>query len=358
MGQIHSPESVAVYNGSVFTVSFDGYIYKIENNQIIKVVKILQFKDPLRPSLLLGVRFDSKGNLYAIEGGYGVYKVENIFTAIPKVTQVFDLRLTSSLGKASKFIDDLEIDETDGNVVLYLTDVSVNFDPFYAILCATSSEKGRLIKYDINEDKLETVIDGLYFPNGLQLTDDKTAILISESSARRIIKYYIRGEMKGKTETFIDNLPGEPDNIRRSAAKDETYWFTIARNVANLGIMQFIEKPFLRAFAARLLYLGQYIESFGRHFNLIFIEELGLNIRSGFILMQFKLHEIFIKYANIIEISKTGQILQTLQSNDGHINLITEAREVKTSDDESELYLGNVVDSYLGRIKLANRKLN
>ena len=48
---------------------------------------------------------------------------------------------------------------------------------------------GRLFRYNERQDKLELLADGLYYPNGVQLTPGGEAIFVSEFSMARIIKY-------------------------------------------------------------------------------------------------------------------------------------------------------------------------
>jgi hypothetical protein len=72
---------------------------------------------------------------------------------------------------------------------------------------------GRLFSYNEQTDQLTLLMDGLYFPNGLQLTPDKTALLINENTQARITKFYIKRADKGKWENqFV--LPGYSDSIR------------------------------------------------------------------------------------------------------------------------------------------------
>ena len=44
------------------------------------------------------------------------------------------------------------------------------------------------------------------------LVENESAILISETSQARIMKFYLSGEKKGKREVFL-NLHGLPDNL-------------------------------------------------------------------------------------------------------------------------------------------------
>jgi sugar lactone lactonase YvrE len=48
--------------------------------------------------------------------------------------------------------------------------------------------RGRLFKYDQLNDKIELLLQGLYFPNGVTLTPNKDAVLVNEMTATRILK--------------------------------------------------------------------------------------------------------------------------------------------------------------------------
>jgi len=41
----------------------------------------------------------------------------------------------------------------------------------------------------------------------------------------RCMKVWLKGEKAGKAETFVDNLPGAPDNIRLGS--DGHYWIAL-----------------------------------------------------------------------------------------------------------------------------------
>lgn len=43
----------------------------------------------------------------------------------------------------------------------------------------------------------------------------------------RCLKYWLKGEFEGKTEVFIDNLPGGPDNI--NLLEDGSYWIALLK---------------------------------------------------------------------------------------------------------------------------------
>lgn len=72
---------------------------------------------------------------------------------------------------------------------------------------------GRLFKYNEKTDRLDLLADGLYYPNGVQLTPSKDALLINEFSMARIIKFYLKGPNERQREVFAE-LPGLSDAIR------------------------------------------------------------------------------------------------------------------------------------------------
>ena len=92
----------------------------------------------------------------------------------------------SRLGSAHlKFVNDLDL---DGDVVYFIDssferEVNEAIEEHFEAL-----PRGRLFSYDMKADKLELLLENLYFPNGLQLTPEKDALLINENSMARIIK--------------------------------------------------------------------------------------------------------------------------------------------------------------------------
>lgn len=58
------------------------------------------------------------------------------------------------------------------------------------------------------------LLPNLHFANGVALSDDETFVIVAETGRSRLHKYYISGPNKGKTEIFIDGLPGLPDNLK------------------------------------------------------------------------------------------------------------------------------------------------
>jgi len=60
---------------------------------------------------------------------------------------------------------------------------------------------------------VEVLKDKLFFPNGIITSPDGTCLYVAETPKRRILRYYLKGEKKGETEVFVDELPGFVDGL-------------------------------------------------------------------------------------------------------------------------------------------------
>lgn len=87
------------------------------------------------------------------------------------------------------------------------------------------SGTGRLFRLS-PKGEVETLLDGLQFANGVALTPDRSALIVAETAAYRLNRYWLRGPEAGTRETLVDNLPGFPDNI--ALGSDGLIWVTLA----------------------------------------------------------------------------------------------------------------------------------
>jgi sugar lactone lactonase YvrE len=76
---------------------------------------------------------------------------------------------------------------------------------------------GRLFRRD-PDGRVEVVLTGLQFANGLALTADETALILAETGAYSLSRVAILGPAAGRREVIASNLPGMPDNVSRSPA--------------------------------------------------------------------------------------------------------------------------------------------
>ena len=214
----------------------------------------------------------------------------------------------------------------------------------------------------------------LGFPNGIELTDDKSALLICEFNNRRIMKHYIDGDKRGQTDIFAYNLPGEPDkyvhsmslliigltnnlnaissSIRRSSDPyRESYWVALAmgRNDKNpsFALDHLSGWPKTRKALLRALYtLGTVIEYAGKWTGFTTLTELGFKTKTGSLIYHTITH-----YGMAVELDGEGKIIQSLHSPDGRTTLLSEVREVIVGD-RKVLYLGSFSNNYIGKMTL------
>ena len=80
---------------------------------------------------------------------------------------------------------------------------------------------GGLFKRD-PDGTTSTVLDNLYFANGLTATRDGTALVFAETQGRRLSKYWLTGSKAGTVTVLAEHLPAMPDNI--STGTDGRIW--------------------------------------------------------------------------------------------------------------------------------------
>ncbi|CAF1418212.1 unnamed protein product [Rotaria magnacalcarata] len=146
-----------------------------------------------------------------------------------------------------RFVNDVDV--LDGRY-LFFTDSDWLYPrkEFMTVLLR-ANPRGRLIRFDLVTGKVRILDDQLSFPNGVQLSVDKLSVLVCETTLARVVRHWIGGENKtiGRTEVFIDNLPGLPDNIRLTSTGN--YWiaFAVVRHNNKVNLFDYLRNwPRLR----------------------------------------------------------------------------------------------------------------
>ena len=80
---------------------------------------------------------------------------------------------------------------------------------------------GRLFRRTA-DGKVDVISDNLYFPNGLTLVDDGSALVFVETDGYRLTRLELTGPQAGQSTVIVDNLPGFADNL--SSFKDGQFW--------------------------------------------------------------------------------------------------------------------------------------
>lgn len=137
---------------------------------------------------------------------------------------------------------------------IYFTDASSKFgfgDTYSDFL--EHGANGRLLRFDDLAQTTTVVQDGLYFPGGLAISPPDVLpgefLLIAETSAYRVSRYWLSGDKAGQRESFIENLPGLPAHITWNGR--DTWWLALyAPRVKAFD--RWADKPWLRRLVHRL----------------------------------------------------------------------------------------------------------
>lgn len=186
----------------------------------------------------LGLELDAEGRLLICDAYRGLLR----WNADRSLEVLVDRFETQPL----RFVNNADVSR-DGTI--YFTNTSDDFDvAHYRLDLLAHRPQGRLFAYDPAARRTRLLLDGLYFANGVALGPDETSVLVAETGAYRITRLWLSGERKGERETFVDNLPGFPDNLSRF---EDTLWVALPspRNPAMDFLMP---RPRLRQLVAWL----------------------------------------------------------------------------------------------------------
>ncbi|MEV7390784.1 MULTISPECIES: SMP-30/gluconolactonase/LRE family protein [unclassified Streptomyces] len=86
------------------------------------------------------------------------------------------------------------------------------------------SGTGRLLRLAPGATEPEVACDGLQFANGLVVSGDGTFLIVAETGAYRLTRYWLTGPRTGRAEFFAE-LPGMPDNMWRDG---DLTWVALA----------------------------------------------------------------------------------------------------------------------------------
>jgi len=308
IGDNHGPEDIALdAEGRIYAATHEGRIVRLQPDGSKPENWAVTGGRPL------GIDFDNEGNLIVADAYKGLLSVSKD----GKVTVL----AANADGIPIRYADDVDV-AADGKI--YFSDASTKYGAKESggtmegslLELMEHGSTGRLLVYDPATRKTTTLLKGLSFANGVAVSHDQNYVLVNETGEYRIIRFWIAGPKKGKTEPLIEALPGFPDNI--STGLDGRYWvaFISPRNklVDNLS-----GKPFMRKVIQRM-------PAFAR--------------------------PKAVPYGHIIALDGKGKVVVDLQDPDGEYPLNTSVTET-----EKYLYMGSLVTPVLGRFLKAKAGL-
>jgi sugar lactone lactonase YvrE len=314
------PEDVTVKDGYAYTGLEDGRIVRIRID-----VPVPPGSGPLPPDQTgtpvgeviantagrpLGLQFDPFGNIVVADAKKGLL-------AITPNRQIVVVRKDYQ-GMPLRFVDDLDIAK-DGTI--YFSDASQRFGiDDYSLDIYEGQSTGRLFAFSPTSGRFEEKMNGLAFANGVALGPDEEYVLVNETAAHRITRLWLKGPKQGTKDTFIENLPGYPDNISFNGR--DIFWVALA-GPRSKALEDMMGSPFWRKIAYRLQMLGLAGSSSPDH------------------------------YGCIVAINLQGQVVATLQDPGGmKIHTITSVNEK-----DGLLYLGGLEMDRIATIPVPSKLL-
>ena len=296
LGQMHGPEDTAVDGqGRLYSGLHDGRIVRLVSDGSLET-----FADTGgRP---LGMDFDAAGRLIVADAYKGLLAID------PQGR--IQVLSTEAEGVPFKFTDDLDI---AGDGTIYFSDASSRFaQPDYLLDLLEARPHGRLLSYAPASGETRVLLKDLYFANGVALSAAEDFVLVNETYRYRITRYWLKGEKAGSHDTFIDNLPGLPDNLQGD--RNGTFW--VAMPTPRKADADFLHRhPWLKAQLAKL---------------------------------PRALWPKAIPYGLAIAIDEQGEIIQSLHDTSGtHLRMITSVKPVG-----DYLYLGSLDNDRIGKLKI------
>ncbi|XP_047033397.1 protein STRICTOSIDINE SYNTHASE-LIKE 7 [Helicoverpa zea] len=213
-GKLLGPEAFQVYKGELYTSLATGEIVKLTPEG--HVTFVTSVGQPCSGSIIhehicgrpLGFVIDERTEtLYVADAYHGIWKVDlksnkKQLLVSPRV------EIEKRKPKLFNFITLAK------NGDLYWTDSTSDFHLKDGAISMLTDPSGRLFHYDAARNQSKVLVDNLWFANGVALSPDNDFLVVAESSNTKLTKYYLNGPKKGKSEVFVDGLPGVPDNVR------------------------------------------------------------------------------------------------------------------------------------------------
>ncbi len=266
----------------------------------------------------LGMAFDRAGHLQVCVGGMGLYAVSPA-GEVRKMTDETNRSPRSIIDDARvRFADDVDI-APDGRI--FFSEASIRYESQdWAVDGVECRPNGRVICYDPRNGTTRTVLRNIRLANGICMASDGQSLLLNETWACRVLRYWFDGPKAGKVEVVLDGLPGYPDNVNR--ASDGNYWLALVgmrTPVLDLAL----RKPGFRRRMARRIPMDEW---------------LFPNINTGC----------------IVKFDEQGNILDALWDLGGQNHpMITSMREHR-----GHLYIGGIYNNRIGKYRIPGADRN
>uniref|UniRef100_A0A182M2X2 Strictosidine synthase conserved region domain-containing protein n=1 Tax=Anopheles culicifacies TaxID=139723 RepID=A0A182M2X2_9DIPT len=344
-GKIYGPEALLVNGKDIFTTIHGGEVIRINGEHITHIAKFgkpceLSFEEETcgRP---LGLAFDTKGsNLIVGDAYYGIWSVDLTTGNKQQLVSPDTVLEGKGVNRKGKLFNSVAVAR---NGDIFWTDSTSDFTLQDGVFSVFANPSGRLFQYDRSTGKNKVLLDRLYFANGVALSPNDEFVLVAETMAAQIRRYYLTGPKAGTDDIFIDGLPGMVDNL---VADAEGIWAPLIQAVddENPSITQMLSNvPLIRKFVIRMLALAE--------LPMRLIHQVMPNVHTQRIIHAIGHFESLIFFApsrqTVVKISWGGRILGSLHGFDGSAGTVSHVAELG-----DYLYLGSPYNKFLARVPL------
>jgi sugar lactone lactonase YvrE len=160
----------------------------------------------------LGMHVARDGRLLVCDSYRGLLSMDRASGQLTTLLESVD-------GRPLRFCSNVT-ETSDGTIYFTESTSAFHFEHF---LGAVLEARGRGALFRLGADgSVTTLVDGLYFANGVTVTANESALVFAETVGRRLSKYWLTGPQAGQVTPLAVNLPAMPDNI--STGSDGRIW--------------------------------------------------------------------------------------------------------------------------------------
>jgi len=339
-GKLPGPEHLMTRDGAIFTALGNGEVVKIVGDKITVLGKFGKLCYEGNPRFVcgrpLGMSFDTiSENIIVLDTTDGVFEL-NIKNGEKKQFVSDKTVIGSTDARPVKFFNSVTVAK---NGDIYFTDSTSDFGVDKVLNSFIANPSGRLIHYSRKSGKLTVLVDKLWFANGVALSPEEDFILVCDLLRSKIMKVWLKSDKAGKVETFIEGLPGTPDNL----TPDENGFYAalaLTNDSESPYILQSLAPmPRLRKFCARILSLVDLLfTTIDKIYPNDFVKSVAYSTGSLGLLHSFQNPR-----ATILRIDWKGNVIAAYHSFDG--SLYTHAMEL-----DGHLYLGSFTQNYIAKV--------
>mgnify|MGYP001546083953 CR=1 FL=1 len=163
----------------------------------------------------LGLEILPDGTILACVSPGGVVRIDPVAGTVITMLSEFE-------GEPLPFCSNV-VAARDGNIFVSTSSARYPF-PQWRLDIVEHLPSGVLLRRH-PDGRVEKLLDGLQFGNGLALAQDESFVIVAETNAARLLRYWLQGARAGQHEVFAE-LPGYPDNLSMSA--EGLLWVALA----------------------------------------------------------------------------------------------------------------------------------